>query len=202
MKVLLPDTIADVTLKQFQELYTLTEVEGLTEKELEKEKLRIFIGLDEDQIKGISQNDYDSLILSIDEALNKPSEFQAKFKMNGVDFGFIPNFDDITSFELEHLLDYGTEPDNLHYIMAILFRPLLSKDILGNYKIASYKADEKWAEIMKDTPLNIVNGALIFFSSLSNESRIYIQRFSEQKGAAKDRKLQSFLLSGGGMPAL
>ena len=199
MKVLLPDTIADVTLKQFQELYTLTEVEGLTEKELEKEKLRIFIGLDEDQIKGISQNDYDSLILSIDEALNKPSEFQSKFKMNGVDFGFIPNFDNITSFELEHLLDYGTEPDNLHYIMAILFRPILSKDILGNYKIASYKGSDKWAEIMKDTPLNIVNGALIFFSSLSNESRIYIQRFSEQKEAAKDSKLQSFLLSGAGM---
>ena len=51
MKVILPESIADVTLKQFQELYTLTEVEGLTEKELEKEKLRIFIGLDEDQIK-------------------------------------------------------------------------------------------------------------------------------------------------------
>ena len=199
MKVILPESIADVTLKQFQELYTLTEVKGLTEKELEKEKLRIFIGLDEDQIKGISQNDYDSLIISIDEALNKPSQFQAKFKMNGVDFGFIPNFDDITSFELEHLLDYGTEPDNLHYIMAILFRPILSKDILGNYKIASYKGSDKWAEIMKDTPLNIVNGALIFFSSLSNELNNYILRFSEQKEVAKDRKLLNFLRNGGSM---
>ena len=202
MKDTIQQTIADVKLKQFQDLYELTKVEGLTDKELEIHKLKIFIGLDDNQIKHISKKDYDSLIVDIDTALNKPSEFQNRFKMNGIEFGFIPNFDNISSLEYEHLMDFGEAPETLHNLMAILFRPITKKDKVGNYKIENYKASDKIPVVMLGMPLNIVNGALVFFLNTSKELKNYILKSLTTGELKKGNKLQSFSKSGDGMQVL
>jgi hypothetical protein len=60
---------------------------------------------------------------------------------------------------------------NLHKIMAILYRPIISKDKkdFKNYKIVPYKSDEidERAEIMKDVPVSYWLGAAQFFFSIA-----------------------------------
>ena len=197
VKISIPETIEDITLEQFQTLVALDD--DINERDLDIEKVKIFIGLTDEQIDSISESDFKDLVLAIDEALNKPSEFQQRFKMNGVEFGFHPNLDKMLTGEYVDLMNYNSEPETLHKLMAILFRPITTKDLSGNYKIAKYEGSETWCEIMKQTPLHIVNGALIFFLNLSKELRISIQKYSTDQELVKGNKHQIFGLNGDGM---
>ncbi len=197
MRITIPENISDITLKQFQEFVSLPD--DITEYDLASEKLRIFIGLTDEQV--ISQTNRESLVKLIDEALNKPAEFQQRFTMGGVEFGFHPNLDEMSTAEYGDLMNYNSEPETLHNLMAILFRPITGKDMLGNYKIATYNGTEKYCDLMKNTPLNIVNGALVFFLSLSKELRICSQKSSTVRELVKGKKHQISGLGGVGMPA-
>ena len=199
MKVIIPENIADITLRQFQEIVEFTDKEGVSENEIKAEKIKIFAKLSYKQIESISKSDFDSLVNSIDEALNKPAEFEKTFEMNGIEFGFHPNLDAMNTSEYTDLMTYSGNTDELHKLIAILFRPITTKDRLGNYKIGKYDGTSEYAEYMKETPLHIVNGALVFFFHLSRELRSSILRYSEAD-PRKVRKHQIFGLSGGGMP--
>ena len=65
--------------------------------------------------------------------------------------------------------------ENLHRIMAVLYRPVISKDKKNplKYKIAPYKSEEieDRADIMKLVPVSIWLGASVFFLEIVN---IYI----------------------------
>tara|TARA_R110000796_G_scaffold103594_2_gene213008 strand:+ start:321 stop:923 length:603 start_codon:yes stop_codon:yes gene_type:complete len=199
MKVTIPESIKDIKLSQFQKLVSLPDT--ITDAKLSIEKIKIFVGLTDEQIKSISQTDKESLVKSIDEALNKPREFEPRFKMGGVEFGFHPNLNDMSTAEHGDLMEYNSEPEELHRLMAILFRPITGKDLLGNYTIAKYNGTSEYCEAMKNTPLNIVNGALVFFLSLSKELRICFLKSSKAQELAKGQQQQIFGLSGVGMQA-
>lgn len=73
--------------------------------------------------------------------------------------------------------------DNLHKIMSVLYRPVISKDKKNplNYKIAPYKSEEieDRAEIMKLVPVSIWLGASVFFLEIVN---IYITSIKNSLG--------------------
>lgn len=199
MKVTIPENISDITLEQFQTFVALDEIEDITDRQVDEQKLRIFIGLTDEQIEAISENDFQDLVKLVDEALNKPSEFQQRFKMKDTGFGFHPNLDRMTTAEYVDLMSYNSEPENLHKLMSILFRPITNKDALGNYTIAKYNGSDEWSEIMKQTPLHIVNGALVFFLNLSKELRQSFLKSSTAVELRKGNKHQIFGLNTDGM---
>lgn len=201
MKVELPENQKEITLGQYQDYMKLIERTDLSKFEFIKRKVKIFTGLNYKQVSEIKQNDIDDIVLSIDKALHQESEFKNRFEMGGVEFGFIPNFDDIKSKEYFDLTTYNANVETLHNLMAILFRPIKKEDKLGNYKIAEYKGSKEWADAMKHTPLSIVNGALVFFYNLSNELKNYTLRYMIQE-QEKERKHRSILKSGVGMRQL
>jgi len=82
--------------------------------------------------------------------------------------------------------------------MAVLFRPIKKKDVLNNYSIINYEGTERYATIMKYMPLSVVNGSLVFFSSLANELCNYTQKYMTGE-QLKEKKPQTTLLNGGGM---
>ena len=181
MKVLIPENISDITLKQFQDFVALDKVEGITNREVGIEKLKIFLGFTDEQIEAISITDFNQLSKLIDEALNKPSEFQQRFEMDGIEFGFHPNLDRMTTAEYVDLMNYNSDPETLHKLMAILFRPITNKDAFGNYSIAEYNGTKKYSDLMKEIPLNICDGALFFFINLSIELQNFIQKSMEEE---------------------
>ena len=81
--------------------------------------------------------------------------------------------------------------------MAILFRPV-TKDSLGNYEIEVYNGTSRYADIMKKTPMNIVNGVMVFFYHLSKELEIHILKCSRGE-QVRDKRLLTTLQNGDGM---
>jgi len=198
MKVTIPENISEITLQQFQTFVALDKVEGITERDLQIEKVKIFVGLTDEQIDSISETDFKELSKLIDEALNKPAEFQQRFKIKDVEFGFHTNLDRMTTGEYVDLMNYNSEPETLHKLMSILFRPIVVQDSFKNYTIDKYNGSDQWCEVMKQTPLSVVNGALIFFLNLSKELRANILRYSSQAELVKGHKHQIFGLGGDG----
>lgn len=184
MKVSIPTSIKDITLKQFQE-YTKNP----------ENVFEIFTNIKESDV---SQKDYAEIVEQINLVLNEPAEFTHTFFIDDVEFGFVPNLDKITAGEYRDLTIYGTDIENLHKLMAVLFRPIKKKDSLGNYQIVNYNGTERFAKIMKYMPMNAVNGALVFFSSLANELINYTQKYMKVE-QVKENKLVTTLKSGGGM---
>jgi hypothetical protein len=136
----------------------------------------------------------------IDVALNAEAPFKNRFKMNGIEYGFIPNFDSIAVNEYVDLNKYGVEVDTLNNLMAILFRPIV-KESVGNYDIAKYKGTAEHAEVMKQMPMSLVNGALSFFFHLSSELENSILRFTRE-AQKKDNKQPTISVNGVGMRQL
>ena len=131
--------------------------------------------------------------------MGQDSEFEYTFKIQGIEFGFVPNLDDITTGEFVDLSNWGLEVENFHKIMAILFRPITNRDGFKNYEIANYEGTKKYADVMKLMPMNIVNGALGFFSLLANELRVHTLKSMTEEELQKEVKLLDTLKSGDGI---
>jgi hypoxanthine-guanine phosphoribosyltransferase len=201
MKIILPESIQDITLHQFQLYNELLEREDLDEYQFNKRKIQIFTGLERNRIDLISVSDYNDIVTQIDLALNQTVEFTTTFFIKDVEFGFIPNLDKMTQGEFIDVSNYGTDVKELHKLMAVLFRPIKNKDSFGNYSIINYKGTEQYANIMKHMPLSIVNGSLVFFSSLANELVSYTQKYMVVE-QAKVGAHPTTLKSGDGMQQL
>tara|TARA_R110000782_G_C14748105_1_gene406842 strand:- start:194 stop:823 length:630 start_codon:yes stop_codon:yes gene_type:complete len=197
MKIKLPENQSEITLGQYQKYLKL--IERLESNELEiytfnRRKIVLFTNLLFKDTANITQVDFESIINQIDLALNEQASFKSRFKLNGIEFGFIPNVNDITSEEMMHLdaLDSITQGEfidgsnntnnveDLHKLMAVLFRPITNKDSFGNYEIASYSGTKKYSELMKEIPLSVANGALFFFVNLATELQEAIQKYTKE----------------------
>lgn len=180
MKIILPENQSEITLEQYQRYIKLLERTDLDIYNFNRRKLEIFTPLTFKDTENITQVDFEFCLNQIDKALNEEVDFKNIFFLGNVEFGFIPNLDEMTTAEYVDLNKYTNTPDTLHYLMAILFRPIINKDNFNNYEIASYEGTKEYFELMKKTPLSIVNGSLFFFINLSMELQNYILKYTKE----------------------
>ena len=194
MKITIPEHIGDITLGQFQDLELIDE----DDRNYDRKKICIFTELEYNQLKGVSQKDYADILKQIDKALELTPEFTHTFKIGEQEFGFIPNLDKMTTGEFTDLSEWGVEVENLHRIMSVLFRPITNTDPFNNYKIEDYNGTGQYAELMRQTPLHIVNGSLFFFRNLATDLELSILR-STREARLKELKPLTTSKSGAGM---
>lgn len=177
LKLKLPDHIGEITLGQYQEDEALKADKSIKKSELYKRRIALYCGIDYSQLQRIKKKDCTKLLNQIDTALTLTPAFENRFTMDGVEYGFIPNLDKI-ELDVFEGMSFGEFVDGeavadkveeLHHLMAILFRPVTKSDRFGNYQIEEYNGTFNTAEKMKGMPLSIVNMALDFFLRLSQE---------------------------------
>ena len=179
-KITLPEHIGEITLDQYQRFDKLNKRTDLDELGYNKRVIEIFTQLKHKEVGNIAHADYKDILEAIIVAMNKDAKFEHRFFIGKTEFGFIPNLDDITTGEFVDIKEVGLEVENFHKLMAILFRPIRGKDYLGNYKIESYNGTKRYENIMKQMPMNLVNGSLVFFSTLAKELRNHILKSTDQ----------------------
>jgi hypothetical protein len=164
VKITIPTSLNDVTIGQYQEITALLNDEDLQGIELDNQILRIV--LDFDNVEDISVKDRKQLISDIEKALLNEGTFRQTFELNGVKFGMIPNFDNITNGEYTDLIKYADNDEDIHRFMAVCYRPIKDKDVFKNYLIKKYKGTSEYSEVMKDLPMSIAKGCKGFFLTL------------------------------------
>lgn len=169
MKVIIPENISEITLSQYQKYHNLNQRKDLEVHEYNRRAIGIFTNLSYNKVKNIKVSDYEELIRLISKALLVEAPFINIFTLKGVEYGFIPNFDEITQGEFVDMETYQDGVENLHKLMAVLFRKVISKDTFGNYDIEPYNGTKDRSKLFLDMPMNVVHGALSFFLNLSKE---------------------------------
>jgi hypothetical protein len=162
LNIYVPTDLNEITLGQYQSFVSFqktTEDEG----RIAQKMLEIFCGLKTTEAIKVRYKDANAIIeILIDLMNNKPSLIR-RFKMKGQEYGFIPNLDEMSLGEYVDLDTFIGDTDNLHRAMAVLFRPVQNK--YGNqYNIEDYTGEG--TELMKDMPLDVAFGAMLFFYRL------------------------------------
>lgn len=178
LKVNIPNSLDDITVEQFQRLNFLNDSD-LEGERLDNEMLKLFTGVE--NVGDISKKDRAYILEAITNALTKVGEFKQRFKIGNIEFGLIPNFDKIVGSEYTDLIKYSENIEDLHRLIAVAYRPIKLKDVFKNYQIVNYSGTSELAELMKQTPMSIVNGFNGFFLTLSNDLEAHIQKCTAEE---------------------
>ncbi len=160
MELIIPENINEIKVKHFTKLRILGE--DATEADI----VSIFCEVPVNIVNNMALEDVRSVSKDILDVLEVNTQFNKKFTLNGVKYGFIPNLEKITTGEYIDLQNYLSNPEDLHRAAAVMFRPI-TKEYGKYYDIAPYTGSG--ADEMKDAPLGVINGALVFFYDLVND---------------------------------
>jgi hypothetical protein len=148
--------------------------------------------------------DLTELIISLTKTLEAEGTFQQRFKIKDLEFGFIPNLEEISFGEYVDLEKYLQDVSTFHKAMAVMYRPI-KETFKDRYSIHEYNGSDEYSDLMKFAPLQIVKGANVFFWTLEKDLLRATLTFLETETTqemkthlAKELNLES---SGGGMEA-
>ena len=171
VEISIPSSLKEVKLKNYQKLM-------LKEKPTDDDMLKCILNINTKGLGKIKDKDVDNLLEIINNLFKEEREFTPQFKMKGVLYGFIPNLDDITYGENKDVTAYIGDWGNMHKAMAVLFRPITQKQG-SKYLIEEYEGSHKYSEMMKNMPLDVVLGSMVFFWNLTNALLNFIPNYLE-----------------------
>ncbi len=174
MKITVPDSLADVTVKQYKALAEVKHEAESTEWVIEC--ISILCGLTKKQVGSLSLADSERIGLIIAKLHNEDDqnqELQKRIEYKGKQYGFHPNLSKLTVGEFADLETYcgGGFFDNLNEILSILYRPI-KKEGGDFYTIEEYEADvfpNYWDSLRMDVVLGAVNFFLSIGVTLTND---------------------------------
>jgi hypothetical protein len=163
----IPTDLSEIKLLQYQKFLEIAKNNPEGEF-LQQKMVQLFCGIDLKDVAQIKYRTVEEITTNIILMFSKEHKFIPRFKIGTVEFGFIPNLEDITLDEYVDITTYINDFDNMHKAMAVLFRPIKSK-IGKMYEIEPYKNTATYCDVMKHAPLDATLGAIVFFYNLANE---------------------------------
>jgi len=163
VELIVPNSLNEVTLGQYQEYIKLKD---LSEVEMSLKMIEIFCNLNYEQVRYLKATDVSAVISIISEMFDSKPGLINTFKIEGIEYGFIPNLDEMSFGEYIDLDTYIGDWDNIEKAMGVLYRPVEMRK--GNrYHIKEYEAGE--TQHLKAMPLDAVLGSILFFYRLGND---------------------------------
>jgi hypothetical protein len=167
IELTIPTTLNDIKLAQYQKFLSIAKDNEESEF-LQQKMVQIFCGIDLKDVAQIRYKDVAEITANINNLFTKENKLIQRFKMGGVEFGFIPNLDEMSTGEYMDLDNYITDWNTMHNAMAVLYRPITNK-VGDKYRIEEYKGSITYADVMRHAPLDVVLGAMVFFYNLGND---------------------------------
>lgn len=177
VEITIPDSLSEVTLDQYQR-YLKIQDNNQDEKFLASKMIEIFCGVKLSDTLKMKYADVDGICNILVDMFNEKPQLVTKFKMKGVEYGFIPKLDDISLGEYIDLDAFLGDWENMHRAMAVLYRPIENK-YGDKYSIKDYEAGD--GEVMKDMPLEAVISSIIFFYHLGIDLSQAMMNYLEEQ---------------------
>lgn len=160
-----PTSLSEITLGQYQKFIKISEnnPEG---NFLDAKMIEIFCGIPLSESYKLKMHSVTAIIDILTEMLETKPKHVQRFKMNGVEYGFIPDLNEMSLGEYVDLDNNASKWEMMHVAMNVLYRPI-KVSRLGKYSIEDYSVSDP--EKMKDMPLDAAIGSLFFFYNLGME---------------------------------
>jgi len=157
----IPDSINDIELWRWQKYMSIVD-KNTDEDFANRKALEIYYDISGKYYNNLKVKDIEKIIFELNNALTQKPTLVRRFTMNNIEYGFIPNLDDITFGEFVDLDKY-TDIKDYHRLMSILFRPIINSDN-DRYIVEKYTGSN---EDMLDMPLGIALSAVAFFLTIA-----------------------------------
>jgi len=182
MKLTVPSSLDDITLIQYQEYNQ--EIESRkklpdAEEYLKIKKIEIFCKISREQIMNMEYDSVENISNILDNILERQPELVERFKVNGIEFGWMPDLDKMSYGELLDLNGNISDWSAMHIAMGVLYRPIKNESN-GLYNIEKYEGD-KYHQYIRKMPLSAVIGSMVFFWNLGLDCVKYILNSSEME---------------------
>jgi hypothetical protein len=168
MKLIIPTDLKEITLSQYKRYQKVVADNADDETYICIQMVAIFCNIEVADVMKLPAIEFADIVKTISQTLDQSPALTKTFKMNGVNYGFIPNMERISLGE-HATIDTCMGKDELTELMlSVMYRPIKRK--AGEYyEIEEFTGDESLALNFKDTPMHIVRGAMVFFWSLFSE---------------------------------
>ncbi len=184
--ITVPDKLSEITLGQYQKFLKIQN-ENTDERFLSSKMIEIFCELKLTDVMKLKLADVNGICAILSDMFNEKPALKKTFFMDGVEYGFIPNLEDITFGEYIDLDNYLTDWELMDRAMGVLYRPI--KNRFGErYSIEEYTAKE--TGYMKAMPLDAALSAVLFFYHLGIDLSMTMMNYLEHK---EETALQQFL---------
>lgn len=165
VKLNIPTKLSEITLGQYKKFVLISE----TNKDpnfIQAKMIEIFCGVSHKMATLMKYTDVEEITGDINKLFLQKPQLITSFKMDGIEYGFIPELDDMTLGEYIDLDTYTGNYDNIEVAMNVLYRPIMAK-VKNKYIIDKYNPDNK--DKMLNMPMDAVISSLFFFLNLGLE---------------------------------
>ena len=186
----IPTSLNEITLGQYQEFVKLEqELKDSTNVSIQLKMIEIFCSVPEAVVRSMKATDIAEICEIINTMFDTDSQLISKFTLKGVDYGFLPELDNMSFGEYMDLDTFIGDNDNLHRALNVLFRPIkLNKG--SRYIIEDYEPND--SEVAKEFPLDVVLGAIVFFYTLGKDLSTVMLNSLDKKN---EKDLAQYLIS-------
>ena len=197
IEINVPTSLNEVTLGQYQKFLKIAEnnPEGSF---LEAKMIEIFCGIPLSESYKLKMSSAAAIVDILNELLSQTPKHLERFKMNDIEFGFVPDLDELSLGEYIDLDNNVSKWEQMHIAMNVLYRPIKNSKV-GKYNIEEYDINDP--EKMKDMPLGAAIGSVFFFLNLGLElSKHTIRSSTNQKQMETIQEQLTSELNGDGTP--
>lgn len=170
----LPTSWDEVSLGQYSKLMLSIEKDGSTEIELMIKSLEALVGIDGGILSKVPIKQLREAYNQLGELISTTpnNELSRVIEIDGIEYGFIPEWDDFTLAEFVDLDNYLQDSwNNMQKIFALLYRPIKSRDdnkyIIDTYSLKNIK--ERRELFNNRLSIDTVYGALVFFCAIGTK---------------------------------
>ena len=195
IKLTVPTELSEIRLSQYQKYHKIQE-DNKDENFLATKMIEIFCGIPNKESFRMKLRDVTKVTSILIGLFNKQPKLKNRFMMNGIEYGFIPNLDDMSLGEYVDLDTYISSWDNMHKAMAVLYRPI-DASFGSKYTLEEY--DGVGQEKMKDMPLDVVFGSMLFFYRLGIDLSQVMMSYFQDKKQIPSRQLEVLMENMGGL---
>ena len=165
IEINVPTSLNEITLEQYQRYLKATE-ETPDGSLLDAKIIEIFCGIPVSESYKLKMSSVQAIVDILVNMLNEKPTHINRFSLDGVQYGFIPDLDEMSLGEYVDLDGNASDWQKMHVAMNVLYRPIKIKKGT-KYSIQEYTAEDP--DKMKDMPLGVAIGSLFFFYKLGLE---------------------------------
>ena len=165
LNIKIPSSLKEITLRQYKSYLKLQETVK-EERFLNAKMIEIFCNVELKDVMLLKLNDSNEILSILSKLFESKPSLVSKFKLNGLEYGFQPQLDDMTLGEYIDLDTYIGDWENMEKAMNVLYRPVIVK-LKEKYSIEEYNTET--SEQLLDMPMDAAMSSIFFLWNLGLE---------------------------------
>jgi hypothetical protein len=166
IQIKVPTSLNEIPLKHYVDFLKVQE--GSNDEEFVAQKMiEIFCGVKLADVAKIKLTSLNEMVAHFSKLFEEKPEFKQTFLIGGIEFGFIPNLEEITFGEYVDLESHLQSWETYNKAMAVMYRPIKTRS-KDKYELHEYVPSKHNQELMQYARLDVCIAASVFFYSLGN----------------------------------